>query len=62
MLKGVGGVALSPVGHVLAAWVPEAKGVPGFVGLWDHRQLTSAGDAPTALSRKSFFRVRAVLY
>ncbi len=61
VLKGVGGVALSPVGHVLAAWVPEAKGVPGFVGLWDHRQLTSAGDAPTALSRKSFFRVRATV-
>ncbi len=32
VLKGVGGIALSPVGHVLAAWVPETKGVPGFVG------------------------------
>ena len=32
VLKGVGGITLSPVGHVLAAWVPEAKGVPGFVG------------------------------
>ena len=59
VLKGVGGIALSPIGHVLAAWVPEAKGVPGFVGLWDHRQLTASGDAPTALSRKSFFRVCA---
>ena len=38
VLKGVGGVALSPVGHVLAAWVPEAKvNVIYSVGFSDDR-------------------------
>ena len=58
VLKGVGGAALSPVGTVLAAYVPEARGVPGFVGLYDHKLLDKAGDPPPPISRKSFFRVR----
>lgn len=58
VLKGVGGAALSPAGSVLAAYVPEARGVPGFVGLYDHRALDKNGDPPPPISRKSFFRVR----
>ena len=57
VLKGVGGAALSPVGAVLAAYVPEAKGVPGFVGLYNHQLLDKGGDPPPPVSRKSFFRV-----
>ena len=61
MLKGVGGAALSPMGAVLAAYVPEARGVPGFVGLYDYRLLDKGGDPPLPISRKSFFRVRLLL-
>ena len=53
----MGGAALSPAGAVLAAYVPEARGVPGFVGLYDYRVLDKNGDPPPPISRKSFFRV-----
>ena len=61
-LKGVGGFSISPTiasQAKLAAWVPEARGSPGFVGVWDLQAL-GKGDAPPPLSRRTFFRVRAI--
>lgn len=57
-LKGVGGFAVSPTveAPLLAAYVPEAKGAPGFAGIWRLEQL-SKGDSPPPLTRRSFFRV-----
>ena len=60
-LKGVGGFGISPTEASqarLAAWTPEARGSPGFVGVWDLQAL-GKGDAPPPLSRRTFFRVRA---
>ena len=58
-LKGVGGFAVSQnVGAVqLAAYVPEGKGAPGFVGVWPLGQLSKA-ESPPPVARRSFFRVR----
>ena len=60
-LKGVGGFAVAP-GNVprLAAFVAEAKGSPGFVGVWDTASLGASRD-PAPLARRSFFRVRLTL-
>ena len=61
-LKSVGGFGLSPspiLGLKLAAWVPEGKGAPGFVGIWDVASLGKAHDMPAPIARRSFFRVRA---
>lgn len=41
----------------LAAWVPESKGAPGFVGIWDVVALGKSQDAPAPVARRSFFRV-----
>jgi hypothetical protein len=56
-LKGVGGFAVSPDqdAPLLAAYVPESKGVPGYVGIWRLDQL-SRGDSPPPVARRSFFR------
>ena len=61
-LKGVGGFGISPTIATqarLAAWTPEARGSPGFVGVWDLQAL-GKGDAPPPLSRRTFFRVRPI--
>lgn len=64
-LKNVGGFGLSPVADTsklkLAAWVPEGKGAPGFVGIWDVNSLGKSQDAPAPLARRSFFRVGFML-
>ncbi|KAG2430016.1 hypothetical protein HYH02_013844 [Chlamydomonas schloesseri] len=59
-IKGIGGVALSPVAAgpgglpQLAAFLPEAKGTPAGAGLYS---LEGSGPTePTATVRKSFFR------
>ena len=58
-LKGLGGFAVAPAGEAtLAAYVAEAKGSPGFVGVWNHSALPAGGDPPAPLARRSFFRVR----
>lgn len=60
-LKNVGGFGLSSAldseGLKLAAWVPEGKGAPGFVGIWDVQSLGKSQDAPAPVARRSFFRV-----
>ncbi len=60
-LKNVGGFGLSPTADrgdlKLAAWVPEGKGAPGFVGIWDVNSLAKSQDAPAPAARRSFFRV-----
>ena len=60
-LKNVGGFGLSPAADTsmlkLAAWVPEGKGAPGFVGIWDVTSLGKSQDAPAPIARRSFFRV-----
>ena len=59
-LKGVAGCALCPAPGarpLLAAYVPEAKGSPGFIALYDCSALVAGGDAPPPLCRKSFYRV-----
>ena len=57
-LKGLGGFAVAPAGEpLLAAYVAEAKGSPGFVGIWNHAALPAGGDPPPPLARRSFFRV-----
>jgi uncharacterized protein with WD repeat len=64
VLKGVGAFALSPNqdAPMLAACVPEAKGCPGFAGIWPLSALTAAkagaGEASAPVARRSFFRVR----
>ena len=57
-LKGVGGFAVSQnAGAIhLAAYVPEGKGAPGFVGVWPLGQLSKA-ESPPPVARRSFFRV-----
>lgn len=61
-LKGLGGFAVAPAGEPrLAAYVAEAKGSPGFVGVWNHAALPAGGDPPAPLARRSFFRVRCAL-
>lgn len=64
-LKNVGGFGLSPSpagpGLKLAGWVPEGKGAPGFVGIWDVASLGKAQDMPAPLARRSFFRVCPVV-
>lgn len=64
-LKNVGGFGLSSgqaQGSLkLAAWVPEGKGAPGFVGIWDVATLGKSQDAPSPVARRSFFRVSTTL-
>ena len=57
-LKAVGGFAVSQnAGAIhLAAYVPEGKGAPGFVGVWPLDQLSKA-ESPPPVARRSFFRV-----
>ncbi|KAK9918766.1 hypothetical protein WJX75_006714 [Coccomyxa subellipsoidea] len=59
-VKGLAGFAVSPNASapLLAAYVPEGKGAPGFVGIWDLNQL-SKGDSPAPIARRSFFRANA---
>ena len=59
-LKGIGGFAVSPSpsDEVLAAFVPEGKGIPGFIGLWKLRELGKSPDSPAPYCRRSFFRAR----
>ena len=47
-LKAVGGFAVSQnAGAIhLAAYVPEGKGAPGFVGVWPLDQLSKAESPP----------------
>lgn len=63
-LKNVGGFGLSPAADTsmlkLAAWVPEGKGAPGFVGIWDVTSLGKSQDAPAPIARRSFFRANSV--
>lgn len=60
-LKGVAGFAVCPAAErpLIAAYVPEAKGSPGFIALYDYSAISAGGDAPPPLCRKSFYRVRA---
>lgn len=37
--------------------MPEAKGSPGFIALYDYTAISASGDAPAPLCRKSFYRV-----
>ena len=57
-LKNVGGFAVSQNAGSpqLAAYVPEGKGSPGFVGVWPLAQL-SKNETPPPTARRSFFRV-----
>ncbi len=57
-LKAVGGFAVSQNACAihLAAYVPEGKGAPGFVGVWPLDQLSKA-ESPPPVARRSFFRV-----
>ena len=63
-LKGVGGFALSPNQDApnLAAVVPEAKGCPGFAGVWPLASLSKSGESTAPVARRSFFRVWAALF
>ena len=63
-LKGVGSFALSrdASSPVLAAFVPEGKGQPGFVGLWKALDLDKSPNLLPAFARRSFFRVRYVCH
>ncbi len=58
-VKGLGGFAVSPSHDrpLIAAYIPEAKGSPGFVGVWDLAGLTKSPESPPPLARRSFFRV-----
>ena len=58
-LKGVAGVAVCPAAGtpLVAAYVPESKGSPGFIALYDYSAISTSGDAPAPLCRKSFYRV-----
>ncbi|KAL4428252.1 hypothetical protein ABPG75_002341 [Micractinium tetrahymenae] len=60
-LKGVAGFAVCPAldRSVVAAYVPESKGSPGFIGLYDYAAISAGGDAPPPLCRKSFYRANA---
>ena len=62
-LKGVGAISLSPDASspVLAAFVPEGKGQPGFVGLWKTLDLDKSPNSVPAFARRSFFRVDCLL-
>ena len=57
-LKGIGGFAVSPSSsdQVLAAFVPEGKGIPGFIGLWKLQELGKSPNSPAPYCRRSFFR------
>ena len=57
-LKNVGGFAVSqnPGSPQLAAYVPEGKGSPGYVGVWPLSQLSKT-ETPPPTARRSFFRV-----
>lgn len=61
-LKGVGGFALSPEpkNPVVAAFVAESKGVPGFVGLWRLNDLDKSPNPQPPFVRRSFFKVNPV--
>jgi hypothetical protein len=57
-LKGVGGFGLSSgESPILAAFVPEGKGIPGFIGLWKLQDLDKSPNSPPPYARRSFFRV-----
>jgi len=57
-LKGVGGFGLSSGEHpVLAAFVPEGKGIPGFIGMWKLEELDKSPNSQPPYARRSFFRV-----
>ena len=58
-LKGIGGFSLSqgPQEQVIAAYVPEGKGIPGYVGLWRVSDLHKSPQSPPPFARRSFFKV-----
>ena len=58
-LKGVAAFAISPdaADPVLAAFVPEGKGQPGYVGLWKIQDMDKSPNSVPAFARRSFFRV-----
>ena len=60
-LKSVGGFAVSQNsdGPQVAAYVPEGRGAPGFVGVWPLAQLRK-NETPPPTARRSFFRVRVM--
>ncbi|BDA46939.1 Eukaryotic translation initiation factor 2A [Coccomyxa sp. Obi] len=62
-VKGLAGFAVSPNSSspLVAAYVPEGKGAPGFVGIWALDKL-SKGDSPAPLARRSFFRASAAQF
>lgn len=58
-LKGVAAFGISPEASkpMLAAFVPEGKGQPGYVGLWNIQELDKSANSIPPFSRRSFFRV-----
>ncbi|KAI3428624.1 hypothetical protein D9Q98_007447 [Chlorella vulgaris] len=60
-LKGVGAFAVCPTPSrpLVAAYVPEAKGSPAFIALYDYSAISATGDAPPPICRKSFYRANA---
>eukprot|EP00884_Botryococcus_braunii_P023068 jgi/Botrbrau1/9445/Bobra.0252s0068.2 len=62
VVKGLGSFAVSPVvdGPLIAGAIPEAKGSPGFVGIWPVSSLSKKPEAPAPLARRSFFRASHV--
>lgn len=61
-LKNVGGFAVSQNAGSpqLAAYAPEGKGAPGYVGVWPLAQL-SKNETPPPTARRSFFRVMSLI-
>ena len=58
-LPSVEAAALSPAdaqNTLVACYVPEVKGAPASVTLFETAQLTPKGDAPAPIARKSFFK------
>ena len=60
-LKNVGSFAVSQNAGApqLAAYAPEGKGAPGYVGVWPLAQL-SKNETPPPTARRSFFRVKSL--
>ncbi|KAF5843913.1 hypothetical protein DUNSADRAFT_35, partial [Dunaliella salina] len=55
-IKGVASCAICPskaLGHLAAAFIPEAKGSPASAGIYDYTQAE-----PTPRTRKGFFRTQ----
>eukprot|EP00232_Nephroselmis_pyriformis_P008430 CAMPEP_0182877042 /NCGR_PEP_ID=MMETSP0034_2-20130328/14512_1 /TAXON_ID=156128 /ORGANISM="Nephroselmis pyriformis, Strain CCMP717" /LENGTH=518 /DNA_ID=CAMNT_0025009863 /DNA_START=3 /DNA_END=1555 /DNA_ORIENTATION=+ len=65
-LDGVGAAALAPGGKPLVAcYVPEIKGAPASVRIYDHTQFQvgpGKQEAPQPLARRSFFKSSSVTF